>query len=55
MSEQDELNTPEEHLVGLNDQFMDAVQRFEKKDIDGAAEQFRRILQVEPRLAEPRI
>ena len=34
---------------------MEAVQRMEKNDIDGAAETFRRILQKEPRLAEPRI
>lgn len=55
MSEKDDFDAPEKHLVGLNDQFMDALKRFEKNDIDGAAEQFRRILQVEPRLAEPRI
>ena len=55
MTDQDDFNAPEEHLTGLNEQFMDAIQRLEKKDIDGAAEQFRRILQVEPRLAEPRI
>ena len=55
MSEKDHLEEPEAHLIGLNEQFMDALQRFAKKDVDGAAEQFRRILQVEPRLAEPRI
>ncbi len=55
MTDKDDFSAPEEHLTGLNEQFMDAIQRMEKKDIDGAAEQFRRILQVEPRLAEPRI
>jgi tetratricopeptide (TPR) repeat protein len=34
---------------------MEAIARMEKRDIDGAAELFRRILLTEPRLAEPRI
>jgi tetratricopeptide (TPR) repeat protein len=55
MSDETFLDTPEEHLKGLDKQFMDAVDRMEKKDIDGAAELFRRILQAEPRLAEPRL
>ena len=55
MSTSSTINDPEAHLEGLGDQFMAAVQRMEKKDIDGAAEIFRRILQKEPRLAEPRI
>ena len=50
-----DIDQPEEHLEGLGDQFMEAVRRMEKSDIDGAAELFRRILQKEPRLAEPRI
>jgi len=55
MAEKPDLNAPEDHLTGLDEQFMEAVARMEKQDIDGAAEQFRRILQIEPRLAEPRI
>ena len=55
MSRNPTIDEPEAHLEGLGDQFMAAVQRMEKNDIDGAAETFRRILQKEPRLAEPRI
>ena len=55
MSTDSTINDPEAHLEGLGDQFMAAVQRMEKSDVDGAAEIFRRILQKEPRLAEPRI
>ena len=49
------IDAPEPHLEGLGDEFMKAVQRMEKNDIDAAAEILRRILQKEPRLAEPRI
>ena len=31
MSDQDDFSAPEEHLAGLNEQFMDAVRRLEKK------------------------
>ncbi len=55
MTENNNLDGPEDHLSGLDEQFMEAVGRMEKQDIDGAAELFRRILQTEPRLAEPRI
>jgi tetratricopeptide (TPR) repeat protein len=55
MDEQANLEKPEVHLAGLDNQFMDGIARLEKRDIDGAAELFRRILQTEPRLAEPRI
>ncbi len=49
------IDAPEPHLEGLGDEFMNAVQRMEKNDVDAAAEILRRILQKEPRLAEPRI
>jgi len=55
MENQNQFDAPERHLDGLDQMFMDAIQRMEKSDIDGAAELFRRILQKEPRLAEPRI
>ena len=49
------IDAPEPHLEGLGDEFMNAIKRMEKNDIDAAAEIFRRILEKEPRLAEPRI
>jgi len=55
MSDNGNLDSPEDHLAGLDEQFMQGVTRMEKGDIDGAAELFRRVLQAEPRLAEPRI
>ena len=45
----------EQHLDGLDHQFLEGLKAFESGDVDGAAETFRRILKREPRLAEPRI
>ena len=55
MTEKYDIDRDEEHLSGLDQQFMDGLKRMEAGDIDAAAETFRRILTVEPRLAEPRI
>lgn len=55
MTEKYDIDRDEEHLSGLDQQFMDGLKRMEAGDIDAAAETFRRILIVEPRLAEPRI
>ncbi len=55
MSDDDALTGTEEHLDGLGAQFLGGLKRMEQGDVDGAAEEFRRILKAEPRLAEPRI
>ena len=55
MDDKNQFDAPEAHLEGLGEQFLEGVARIEKQDIDGAAELFRRILQKEPRLAEPRL
>jgi tetratricopeptide (TPR) repeat protein len=55
MADEIDINLAEAHLEGLDAQFMDGLKRMASKDIDGAAECFRRVLQREPRLAEPRI
>ena len=51
----DPFNDAEDHLKDLDAQFMAGIEMFAKSDIDGGAECMRRILRVEPRLAEPRI
>ena len=55
MTNKDDLDADEQHLEGLDQQFLGGLKSFEAGDVDGAAETFRRILKVEPRLAEPRI
>jgi tetratricopeptide (TPR) repeat protein len=55
MGNEIDINQAEDHLDGLGDKFMDGLKRLENADIDGAAECFKRVLAVEPRLAEPRI
>jgi tetratricopeptide (TPR) repeat protein len=55
MADEIDMNLTETHLEGLDVQFMDGLKRMAAKDIDGAAECFRRVLQREPRLAEPRL
>jgi tetratricopeptide (TPR) repeat protein len=51
----DLFNDAEDHLKDLDNQFMAGVEMLSKNDIDGGAECMRRILRVEPRLAEPRV
>ena len=55
MTDSVDISNADDHLVGLGDKFLAGVERMQGGDIDGAAEMFRRILKVEPRLAEPRI
>ena len=55
MTTDDTFHEDEQHLDGLDKQFLDGVKAFEAGDVDGAAETFRRILKREPRLAEPRV
>ena len=55
MDTDSQIDAPEQHLEGLDQQFMEGIDRMSKQDIDGAAEIFRRVLQREPRLAEPRM
>lgn len=50
-----DVNVAERHLDGLDDKFMVGLEKLRAGEIDAAAEIFRRVLQVEPRLAEPRI
>jgi len=49
------LDRDEEHLEGLGDRFLVALGLMEKGEIDRAAELFRGIIKIEPRLAEPRM
>ena len=55
MTTDDTIHEDEQHLDGLDKQFLDGVKALEAGDVDGAAETFRRILKQEPRLAEPRV
>ena len=55
MTDTFDIDSADDHLKGLSDQFMSGIKRMQDGDIDAAAECFRRILKVEPRLAEPRI
>jgi tetratricopeptide (TPR) repeat protein len=51
----DPIDRPEDHLDGLGDRFMRAMELLQKGDQDRAAEILRGILAVEPRLAEPHL
>lgn len=55
MTNKDDFDGDEQHLEGLDQRFLGGLKSFEEGDVDGAAESFRRILKIEPRLAEPRI
>ena len=55
MTDEHDFEGDEQHLDGLGPQFISGLKSFESGDVDGAAETFRRILKIEPRLAEPRI
>ena len=55
MTDEHDFEGDEQHLDGLGNQFIRGLNSFESGDVDGAAETFRRILKIEPRLAEPRI
>lgn len=45
----------EEHLAKVTTRFLAALDLARQGDVDGAAEELRAVLRVEPRLAEPRI
>jgi len=55
MDKNPNIDEPEDHLEGLDEQFLSGIQCMQQGDVDSAAEHFRRILKVEPRLAEPRM
>jgi tetratricopeptide (TPR) repeat protein len=55
MADKIDIEEAERHLDGLDVQFMAGMEKVQAGDIDAGAEVFRRILQAEPRLAEPRI
>lgn len=46
---------PEEHLSQVSSRFLGALELVRRGDVDGAAEELRAVLRVEPRLAEPRL
>ncbi len=46
---------PEEHLAQVTSRFLGALELARRGDVDGAAEELRAVLRVEPRLAEPRL
>lgn len=45
----------QQRFLGLQQRFQQALQARARNDVDGAAELLRGILQIEPRLAEPRM
>ena len=45
----------QQRILGLQQRFQQALQARARNDVDGAAELLRSILQIEPRLAEPRM
>jgi len=51
----DPAAAPELHLLGLQQQFMEALTQSGSGDLEGAEETLRSILRVEPRLAEARL
>ncbi|MFH1469376.1 MAG: hypothetical protein ABIO70_33635 [Pseudomonadota bacterium] len=51
----DPVEQPEDHLAGLGERFMQAMDLLQKGEQDRAMELLRAILVVEPRLAEPHL
>lgn len=49
------IDSPEEHLAGLDSMFMAAIAAREAGDIDRAIDLLTEVLRREPRLAEPRL
>ena len=55
MADQQSFDGEDSHLEALQDQFMVGLECTQAGHIDRAAELFRNILKMEPRLAEPRM
>lgn len=51
----DPTQAEEAHLAALGQRFLGALTLMQKGDVDGAADELRAVLRVEPRLAEPRL
>ena len=49
------LDEPEAHLEGLEQRFLEALERHRAHDVDGALELLKGVLRAEPRLPEPRL